>query len=1750
LPFDANDWNRLTCIASGNPSPTKVGMFGVGAYSLFSSCEEPMVVSGDTALVFCWDGDALLTRMAPRPHDPSVPAFWTCFLLPARDPAPVQDLAKLGAFLASSLTFTDSLCSVSVFVDGIVALSIGKETPHAPVKMVPPAANTFWNRNAIVLTSPSSIFSLAAGDGSLTDTEVRVSSTVGGYAASISARVISAVVLASVPARVAAGMERVTKKRPLTEFTIRIVIPDSTEDTRNGSASGRGEAASAHAMLESFAPQMASGAVYIGFRTSQTTGLACHVAVPVIPTVEREAIDLESPSLMLWNSELLWMAGAVMRLTLEHRMQRISAMWLEDAQGRENAEAARLERIAELLKKVRGDSGVSGTKNSRRNPAIDGLLSSNEPVERKLGGSGFMTGFASFMGAAAGEVRRIATIVSTSGGDDVAEHLLNPVDGETVSRAEREAIILMRSFEPARSTPDSRVGSYIAQGFAGILPKLSPPVLSRLGVIRGADALAPNLGIESFARKSGLVRAVMMRNAERYVTHVAQVPNITLPRLASDFQSRTLCEDELVAFLFWFAAYLRKVPQDVIHVPHLKNSITVTLNAAGNESGSVCLQTYTHVALPNTLPRNVPLPASTLPTSITNRLPARLVRDTSFSAWFVPLTREAWTLFVVDNDCLVAPRSPSADALRLRVISGLAGAYSKQKGLDSGWMRKKLGSKPFLPVDGRVNVLGCPEELYLNSSDLQLFSASSNVAHIDKNVLDAPNVTKAFLIALGVRQAVSLDVLLSELDTLRWNRDPTGLIRYLTSVSDKLTGEEWERLRHTKFLPRAGDSSEEQQLFAPPELCLPGHDLSDLHELVPVLRWRGQFNPRGAEAQMLTSFLGVKPAASLATLIQVAAKEDISPVARHRCLMLVFDRLAKDPAASFRAEMEGLRHVKFIPATRPDTMSASTDLSPHSPSLSSSRLCSITECFADPDRQCWILGVWVVDREYSDVAVVLGVDREPTGKQCVRCLLELSQSIKSDTTVHVRNKLKLMWGLFDYMSRRVSSLEAVDLEVLQSAVFVPVSVADGLVWRRPSQVYFAKAVGRSDTAHGVIGSLFDFVAAESVFLRVVGVRDEPSVTDICRRMMASPAAIYSTVGSASYLELLKLIASQFSTLSIALQKNFASGSVLLATRLTDAGPGSMEERRDGDDLSEACSVHQIQYSLAKASDVVIVDDSLLQRLFNPLCAPSESGLESFYSHLGCEFISSATQRRYRLQGGKSERNDETRSLSDRISQRRSLILDTASSRSLRPNAHKLLEAVTVFQVPGIQAEYKLFSATRSSAVTCCAQMDEFNLVITRFLDYFDVAAALGGMLYTRCSLQDIFLLAQLLETPLKQLRARGFPVDKVVTVEAPPALQAPVPTSHTEVAQTAEPTQPVQRRSLPQAAQKGAQNQQDKQFGSPPHSSSGSAAGLCEILTTMFPEADPAWVAAEIARDPTDQGLRHVKAAMERGGYPKKPHAQTTGSRRSRSSSLSSSGEKGAPGLRSAIKAFKGLAGVLSTNPSSGGGSQLPPTMHRVGGSTPNPIRQELLCVASDPLNDQSNKKAMRSILDKAIRSSQHVPAEGVSNPSMNVKPSEADANVAGVTCDVIPGHDLKSVDGRSTRNGIRVFGSRLDDIDSVAYCRENWLAVETFGRLLADLAGVFALDIRCMSIYMSKSGESIAFNADRCLHFNLRFFITLHLNAIDSHAYMYWYTTVAHELAHNLVSGHNQLHQSYFESFVTDFFDRLIALLKETRVI
>ena len=469
---------------------------------MFSICEEPLVVSGkrgqEEAMFFFWKGDGLWTKTGRAPegivnmsaslgNEKDDNNNWTSFILPSRDPYPLPDLVEFGQFLTASLTFTQCLRNVKVYVNNILQMDIQKTILESHT-ISTPKASSWWKNDGAVTTSSSGMFTLGKAE-QLTQTSVLMTvslrksldSNIEMETSKVRARYASAIIKTKIPPDIEKRMIRVTKKHPPKELTVQIFLDaaDSHEQESTPTSKKRRKSR-AGLITDSFAPTPGSGRIFIGFRTSQTTGLGIHLAAPLMPTVEREAIDFVDPALRAFNSELLEISGILMRLALEHEMGRVGVMWEEGKDERELWETKREEQS-----KLKEASKSNGTDNEEKEIDTQSTLDNEHTTIQSS-----LFSFASYMarGVKNAVVDVVKAVPEILGEDDETTELLNPRDDRPLSLEERDAIILMKAYCPRVSTPDSLVGQCLARGFSRCLPNSSPPVLTMSGVVRGVTA--------------------------------------------------------------------------------------------------------------------------------------------------------------------------------------------------------------------------------------------------------------------------------------------------------------------------------------------------------------------------------------------------------------------------------------------------------------------------------------------------------------------------------------------------------------------------------------------------------------------------------------------------------------------------------------------------------------------------------------------------------------------------------------------------------------------------------------------------------------------------------------------------------------------------------------------------------------------------------------------------------------------------------------------------------------------------------------------------------------------------------------------------------------------------------------------------------------------------------------------------------------------------------------------------------------
>jgi hypothetical protein len=381
-PFTAADWSRLKSIADGNPDETKIGAFGVGFYSVFADCDEPFVISGDRTMAFYWKGNTLSTKVAlvPAEHDTRD----TIFMLDYRqanpasasyNPSKLPNIPTLCQFLATSLTFV-GLESIELHVDDYVVASFTKKISPPENVRVPPGLKTETEGGLMQVTdvtrqhsqidaawmnviATAQIPPKKAAD--IVQQEVRNAGTslrsffskfsappppalaksakpvleksntseeiAGDSKGTIFLQVSTVVAATKVSRNFAAEIERATKKSPPKTTKIALLTspyqdPLATLTTGSGSSAGLASKIFAEVLPTK------SGRIFIGFPTAQTTGYLAHISAPsLIPTVERENVDMNARYISTWNIELLRVAGLACRITYASEMAALQTLF-------------------------------------------------------------------------------------------------------------------------------------------------------------------------------------------------------------------------------------------------------------------------------------------------------------------------------------------------------------------------------------------------------------------------------------------------------------------------------------------------------------------------------------------------------------------------------------------------------------------------------------------------------------------------------------------------------------------------------------------------------------------------------------------------------------------------------------------------------------------------------------------------------------------------------------------------------------------------------------------------------------------------------------------------------------------------------------------------------------------------------------------------------------------------------------------------------------------------------------------------------------------------------------------------------------------------------------------------------------------------------------------------------------------------------------------------------------------------------
>lgn len=744
------------------------------------------------------------------------------------------------------------------------------------------------------------------------------------------------------------------------------------------------------------------------------------------------------------------------------------------------------------------------------------------------------------------------------------------------------------------------------------------------------------------------------------------------------------------------------------------------------------------------------------------------------------------------------------------------------------------------------------------------------------------------------------------------------------------------------------------------------------------------------------------------------------------------------------------------------------------------------DCFVDPKAS--VFGYDILRQDLKAHASKFGVREQPPMVDCAHRLI--SNPPQSNASAR---------EVFGYMGSRIPDISDPVAEQLGKARIVPIGKAfdekEGAVTLAAPITCF---LGNGEE----YGEIFEYVnlgEQQNMFLLRVGSKHEPNIIELTKLMLQAPKKILTTLRMEKYLNLLRKLHLNMAILKKdkPLWNDMRVTAFLLAYKET-SNP-QKGDRDDTDLLEDDPDPTVKEWHLRAAGRIVIIDDILDFNIFRQhvLAAPTEEPLEELYANLGTPFLSAIIDEEPRL-GTVLRDQQAAGKLQALILERARLFLHEQNPSNIKHDAKWLDKNLHVQVVQGVSLRRTLRGRNISQDERRTAQLTSKSrngcmLSITTDYDVWQVSQEIAGVILEKAKTQHLMLLETFLTSGLYKLRARGYNVDRILRKKA---------ADNARIAETE------------RQKQTEADNRRRE-----------------ESVGIRSPEQIES--SQDIMRTP--QKDRSVEPPLRMpGGFHDSPDRPSSGDLNNATTALEKLQKQKKP--RGFLQHFARQLGLDDAPEASnvGDDNETPPPYDPSGAR--NPGGQE---VAASPQQIHQN-------LQSAIQSTRAYGSNTlVSRPETNA------IREASSYCDTRPAQNLKFIANSTT--GIKLFMSpaNLSAADAHDFIDSNVAGLNTFAQLIMDCAAVFGLPVATLHIYYDEPGKTIAFNSNGSLFFNYRFFAQLHFAGfasphVKSQALVYWWVTLCHELAHNLVADHSAAHSYYVESFVSEFFPVAAARFAE----
>ncbi|KAJ3334211.1 hypothetical protein HDU76_006583 [Blyttiomyces sp. JEL0837] len=1313
----------------------------------------------------------------------------------------------------------------------------------------------------------------------------------------------------------------------------------------------------------------------------------------------------------------------------------------------------------------------------------------------------------------------------------------------------KKAAHVMCAFTFRLSTPAAIVGK-IHKAYFNKLCTKPLSIMSSKGVLPVTEVRLPKASMKSFIKEIPTIPQELVEVCAELIQDLhasQQLREISFQDVLVEVDKRVFEVAELVDFIRWWIDYRRENVVSNLEVRKLLETLIVPNQAVivgGNATGTTGSDHLRAIEVlyylnSRVIPPNVPVPKQCLNLEVSKSFSGADL-ELAFGS-IRELSIVEWLIFVVKLDDF--KKSPAFVENVLTVVNRQYGSLRKESQLKV--IEILSAEKCIVTKSG----LHRPGDSYFKN--VTLFE-DLPIANFE----NPRGISDSFLRALGVREHVELQLIFSRLQDLNWDSDHYQLVKYLASVRDKLTEVELNRLKLTSVFTseesneagKIAGPTQPKKRFKAKELYAPLDSLRAFG--LPLLQWpKSKWVKSSDEAKFMIS-LGLRTVIPYVDLIDMAASAD--EVKRGLLLDYFVENWKVYMAAGYDPSVV---RVPFLP---------SSSVLP--------TLCVPSQVYSDPEAA--IMEFAVIAPALRPNADKFGVREHPPGSRLVQRL-----KANPPTTENAEN-------VFSYLSGRQSSFTSAEWQALAHLNFIPIvdEKTKQTKWVAPSAAYFASS-NSSFSSFGQF-NFIDFGVRSNAFLRACGVKDEPSPAEIAKQVVMSPNVFLEQMGHEKYLQLLRTIAANFQDLQRLPVFNDMKRSKFLIGIRVEKGDHQADHGDDGKDREET-----VHYHLADASSICLLDDPVLGQLFTPLTAPMERLLEDMYFELGSTWLSKQVVERI-LPNGQPKQTEQSFKLQTLIHERALLLMydgqQIRGGSNINPAAESVLKTLDVYEVPSIMIERSFRQVTKSVKTTSCLMVDKSKQRYFLYIsgregefDYFDVASALGKLIFRKCRLNDSLLLSTLLSTSLTNLQRKGFPVERILSLQEEKIKKAKM---------AAEQAKALERENSAAAAQ--GEREIAKQPNSKIESNSSFESNLKQLVD-IFPQVDRNLLRKMLEEEEnSDKPLERVTdralglQAKDSGspGQEKRPkplsppgswpsNDDVSSDRQLQKSSTSGTAESPMidPTIYNKLNQMASSwlgemwSGGSSKPPESGqnaqrpnssapqhtqsfstdgpGSSSIPGNMGRIESSETSRKMEEISPVFTDLLKEQlaggvsAVKPSKDSMVKATIQPEPPAPVVPHRHATQSCEPiSESDLTLYG-NISGLPFY----LDSKHHREARRV-------------AETNQAGLFKFSKILTLLATIFGIDPKAMNIYWDKEGATVAFNRGRTLFFNARFYLGLHyqggstsdieIGKYDVDGVYYWFMVACHELAHNFVQEHNSNHEFYFSSFAEVYLSKLVRSL------